>query len=569
MTAGVLQAASPPSEHGAARRVRDATMRVVSSSFAMALGCGVLATAIVLVTLAQPGALHGVTQYDDGVYYGAAAQLSRGVLPYRDFTLVQPPGIAVLLAPIAFLTHGAGSGVGLGVARVLTALVTGLDAFLAAFVLRHRGRTASAIGGLGLAIYPAGFFADRTVLLEPYLVACLLGATALAFSEGRLSGPGRLALAGACFGVGGAIKAWAVLPFVCLALLALGRHGERGGLRRAVLPLIAGCAVGFGALCGPFFALAPARFVHDVIVTQLSRSAPQHLVANRLDVLTGLHGIAGISPQGIAVPLLVAAAFLAVAGWASIWPALQDRSAVEERYFLLATATAVAAVLAAPDFYDHYGAFPAAFAALVAGCVAGRARRALARFATPRRRLARRLPLAAAACVVILVAALVVGEIDFDVAATKGAGNPALAIDTAIPPGACAISDAPILLVSANRYLANRPGCPAVVDPEGTLLALSAGRPRPASPAKVPGLAAIWHRWLARSEFFVESGTDVRRVPWTPGLATWFAHRFIRLPDPGASVYVRRTYPGLAPLLSPRHWRRVVAARRAAALNRR
>lgn len=568
MTAGVLQAATPSAEHGIARRVRDATVRAASSSLAVALGCGALATAIVLVTLAQPGALHGVTQYDDGAYYGAAAQLSHGVLPYRDFTFVQPPGIAVLLAPVVWLTHGAGSGVGLGVARLLTALVTGLDAFLAAFVLRHRGKSASAIAGLGVAVYPAAFFADRTVLLEPYLVACLLGATALAFPKGRLGGPGRLALAGACFGLGGAIKAWAVLPLVCLAALALRRDGTRGGLRRAVLPLIGGTAVGFGAICSPFFALAPGRFVHDVIVTQLSRSAPQHLLANRLDVLTGLHGIAGIAPAGLAIPLGVAAVLVVLAGWASLWPALSDRGAIEERYFLLATATAVAAVLGAPDFYDHYGAFPAAFAALVAGCAASRARRLLARLAMTKGRLAPRLPLAAAALVVVLVAALVAGEIDFDVAATKGAGDPALAIDAAIPPGACAISDAPILLVSANRYLASRPGCPAVVDPEGTLLALSAGGPRPTSATEVPGLARIWHRWLARAEFFVESGTDARRVPWTPGLSRWFSHRFIRLPDPGASVYVRRRYPGLAPLLSPRHWRAVVTARRAAALAR-
>lgn len=543
-------------------------MRAASGSLAVALGCGLLATTIVLVTLAQPGALHGVTQYDDGAYYGAAAQLSRGILPYRDFTFVQPPGIAVLLAPVVFLTHAAGSGVGLGVARILTAFVTGLDAFLAAFVLRDRGKSASAIAGLGLAVYPAAFFADRTVLLEPYLVACLLGATALAFPRGRLGGPRRLALAGACFGLGGAIKAWAILPLVCLAALSLRREGARGGVRRAVLPLIAGAGAGFCAICGPFFVLAPARFVHDVIITQLSRSAPQHLLANRLDVLTGLHGIAGIAPGGLAVPLLLGALLVALAGRASLWPALRVRGAIEERYFLLATASAVAAVLAAPDFYDHYGVFPAAFGALVAGCAASRARRQLARLALAKGRVARRLPAAVAALVVLLVVALAIGEIDFDVAATKGAGNPALAIDAAIPPGACAISDAPILLVSANRYLANRPGCPAVVDPEGTLLALSVGAPRPASAAKVPGLAAIWRRWLARAEFFVESGTDARRVPWTAGLASWFAHRFIRLPDPGASVYVRRRYPGLAPLLSPRHWRAVAAAR-AAALARR
>ena len=45
----------------------------------------------------------GVTQYDDGVYLGAAIRFVSGVLPYRDFVFVQPPGIVVLMSPVALL----------------------------------------------------------------------------------------------------------------------------------------------------------------------------------------------------------------------------------------------------------------------------------------------------------------------------------------------------------------------------------------------------------------------------------------------------------------------------------
>ena len=45
--------------------------------------------------------MYGLGNYDDGVYYSAATALVHGQLPYRDFLLLQPPGIAVLLAPFA------------------------------------------------------------------------------------------------------------------------------------------------------------------------------------------------------------------------------------------------------------------------------------------------------------------------------------------------------------------------------------------------------------------------------------------------------------------------------------
>src|SRR6516165_2940559 len=55
-----------------------------------------LAVVIRLFTLTRPGYLTGITEYDDGVYLGAALRLTQGVLPYRDFALIQPPGILVL-----------------------------------------------------------------------------------------------------------------------------------------------------------------------------------------------------------------------------------------------------------------------------------------------------------------------------------------------------------------------------------------------------------------------------------------------------------------------------------------
>ncbi|HWD24554.1 MAG TPA: hypothetical protein VG368_03755, partial [Acidimicrobiales bacterium] len=59
----------------------------------------------VALDLSRPHGLFGLTEYDDGVYFGASLRLIEGVFPYRDFVFVQPPGITVVLAPFAALSH--------------------------------------------------------------------------------------------------------------------------------------------------------------------------------------------------------------------------------------------------------------------------------------------------------------------------------------------------------------------------------------------------------------------------------------------------------------------------------
>ena len=59
--------------------------------------------------LSRPGYLSGLTQYDDGVYIGNALRLANGVIPYRDFAMVQPPGSMLLMVPAALLGKVFGS----------------------------------------------------------------------------------------------------------------------------------------------------------------------------------------------------------------------------------------------------------------------------------------------------------------------------------------------------------------------------------------------------------------------------------------------------------------------------
>src|SRR5262249_61315373 len=64
------------------------------------IGTALIALALRLWVLFRPG-LMSVTQYDDGPYFGSAVRLVHGVLPYRDYALVQPPGITRLMSPAA------------------------------------------------------------------------------------------------------------------------------------------------------------------------------------------------------------------------------------------------------------------------------------------------------------------------------------------------------------------------------------------------------------------------------------------------------------------------------------
>ncbi len=80
---------------------------VIVATTALALG-------LRMWQLSSPGHLTGVTEYDDGVYLGAALRLVHGVLPYRDFVLVQPPGLILIMTPVAALAKWTGTDGGDG-----------------------------------------------------------------------------------------------------------------------------------------------------------------------------------------------------------------------------------------------------------------------------------------------------------------------------------------------------------------------------------------------------------------------------------------------------------------------
>src|SRR5450631_3629038 len=163
--------------------------------------------------LSRPGFLFGVTEYDDGSYVGSAVRLVHGMLPYRDFVFVQPPGITLLMTPVALLARVIGTDWGLAVARIATMLAGAAGVALAGLLVRHRGVLAALIACGVVAVYPDSVASAHTLLVEPWLVLfCLAGAVAVFDGDQITDSRRRLIWGGAAFGFAGVVEAWAIIP---------------------------------------------------------------------------------------------------------------------------------------------------------------------------------------------------------------------------------------------------------------------------------------------------------------------------------------------------------------------
>ena len=342
---------------GRTRRLEIATAARRQSPLARGVPLTILAaTALALLLrlyqLSRPNYLLGVSGYDDGVDFGSALRLVDGSLPYRDFALVQPPGITVLLAPLALLGKVVGSDPAFAVARVLTALAGASNVALVGLLVRHRGVVATTLACGLFAISPDAIIASHSVLLEPWLVLFCLAGALLLFDGDRLTARShRCVLGGAALGFACVIKVWAVLPVIVLVVgfLALGD-------RRRTLAYVGGVIAAPAVFALPFVVIAPTAFTRDVIVSQLARTdiARVPLVAR----LISFTGIRDLNPR-VGVTVAVAAALCAFMALCVVAATVISRRPPPplERFSLVTSALVVAAFLWPPDYYPHYAAF--------------------------------------------------------------------------------------------------------------------------------------------------------------------------------------------------------------------
>jgi alpha-1,2-mannosyltransferase len=502
----------------------------------------VVATAVALglrlYQLTQPGHFLGVTSYDDGVYVGAAVRLIDGVPPYRDFVLVQPPGVVLLMTPVAALGKLTGTAWAMGLGRLLTACAGAASVPLIGLLVRHRGLLAVVISCGVMAVYPDAILAAQTVLQEPWLVlACLAGMLAV-FDGDRLTTSGkRLAWGGVAFGFAGAIKLWAVFPIVVIAIMCLPRIGR-------VLTYLGGVAAGFLVPVLPFFAIAPSSFFRGVVLAQLVRVDDARVpLTTRLADLSGIVASQSTVVQVPAVFAALAATLivaLVVGSYAGVWlltprplratPFLPPL----ERFVLVTAVIIVVAFLWPVDFYYHYAAFFAPFLALAVALPVARlvrAARPVLKRRWPGLRFGRTVSWVIGIAFLAMFTAAVVTE-----TVAPASSNPAAAADRVIPRGACVLTDQVSFTIMANRFISSVPGCPQLVDGFGTDLDLSKGHNGATGAARTPAVRQIWDHafrhaqyvWLSsKPDRTTGSGDSAyRRIAWTPALRVYLERNF-------------------------------------------
>jgi hypothetical protein len=408
------------------------------------LGAAVFVVAFVarLLPTILGGGLAYYGRYDDGVYYTAADALTFGRVPYKQFVLLHPPGIMLVLAPFALLGRITSDAIGLSVARLAFMGIGSVNAVLVTLIAYRWGRWRAVVAGLMYAGWAGAVYSENATLLEPLGGMALLIALLLLLRGDGEPSPRAEVLAGVVLGLACAMKIWYVAPWAVVVLYQLFQRRYQRALRIAV-----GGAVPLAVVLAPFFALAPRRMYDMVVRDQILRKVNANSRTGRLDVIFATkhvvahHGAALYLSTVIVVGLTVIAALVCC----------RDR---RSGLIVAVLAGNLAVLYWSPSFFYHYSALVAAPIVLVMsiglGELVGRIRgRTLAR--------------AVAAVAVGLILAAGVRT------ATTPTGKPfPTASFVAALPSGCIAADDPTALIDLNRLSHDlRAGCRVPVDVTG------------------------------------------------------------------------------------------------------
>ena len=463
-----------------------------------------------LVPLTSRG-LVGNYSYDAGVYYSAAAALVSGRLPYQDFILLHPPGVALALAPAAWVGRLTSDHTGFALAALQFTALGAASAVLVVVVARRAGVGwgSATAGGLFYAMWFLSVRNEFVSRLEPlgnFLLLCgLVGYTGIGGRHSRRSA----LLGGVALGAAMAVKLWYAAPLAVVVgfLVARRRLPDAGRV-------VAGAAAAMVVVCGPFFALAPSSMWRMVVSDQLGRDPD-----NPFRALVLLQRL----PAGTAwwQAVLVDAVLLVAVGLLLV---LARRAGVVRLPVALFLAQ-VGVLLAAPSWFSSYANYLTPAAAL---CVATGAAAAGATHREPGRAFGRafgRAGAVAGALVVVLALVIPANRLWY------GRGRavavlPAAELVAAVADARCVMSDSPMALIGLDalaRGLAN--GCPNWVDVTGRTYAPDMDV-RGLDGEAVPRLANP--RWQREVRDYLLSGDAVILVRARDagiGPATWEAIR--------------------------------------------
>ena len=500
-------------------------------SFEVWLVC-LAATALILrcLPLLQASSPLDSADYDEGVYFGGAALLANGHWPYQDYVILHPPGIEILLAPVAALGSAAGMLDSAFVfARWLSPLVAiGNVVLVGALARRWVGARAGLVAAAVYATAPVAVATEAQIMLEPYLTLLSLVMAAVFLRPGAERPSLRhCTAAGVLCGLAIAVKLWGILILVgCLVSLPL-----RGSMRHR-LRLLAGAGCTVAVVFLPFLIAAGFEPVLEQVVrTQLNRppDGEQSLLIRGFRMVGGGPVSGSFSADLVGAVALLAAGV--TAGWAWI------RGGMHGRFWASWLLLAAGSFLAAPSFYFHYAAFLAAPAAVLIGWVAVSA----LNHVSDRPRGVRAATAAAVVAVPALSFALVLKK---DLERRTGP-DPRPSLMAAVPAESCLYTETPAIGLSIGRLPPDVPGAGIFLSPFGVAQFQAGSRAGSFSSTTAlilsPPVQKIYRTALGTCPY-VALGTDPgENGDWSTETRAYFTRRYARLaPAPGKITVWRR-----------------------------
>lgn len=444
--------------------------------------CAAVVFAVALVfrlgVILRKGGIHGIMGYDCGVYFAGADALLHGRLPYRDFTMVHPPGITLTVAPFAALTNVMTDWHAFVVATLAFCLIGATNAVLVVRVCLRLGIAprGAFVAGLFYAAWYGSISAEFQVKLEPLGNLLLLCGLLALLRDQRRSTRWSAVLAGAIVGLPMAVKIWWVIPVVLIGVW----HGMRRHSVRATGAVLLGAAASVAAVCLPFFLADPSGMWQSVISGQLGRPATVPIVGRLAALSTVPDLLTHLTSWQRSLAALAFVAFLCGAAAFAWWGSRRAR------FLVLITLVQLGVLLAAPSWFAYYSDYLAVGLAVTIGAAA----------VAPRREHLARTPATAVTALVLVITTLV--TIAGTEAAVRYPG--AAALTRAVRNERCVMSNTPTVLIrldALSRGLAA--GCPNWIDVSGRDMG-------PDSPSNLRARHQTWREALAK---YLQSGDAI------------------------------------------------------------
>jgi hypothetical protein len=522
-------------------------------AFQLLLAGAAMGLILRIVPLVPATGLSKSVSYDEGVYFSAAALVARGVVPYRDFVFVHPPGILVGLAPLIWLSH-----------HVLAysdafLLLRGLAGLIGAVNVALIGRLAYRAGGVAAAVvamvlyatFPPAVIDESRLLLEPFMTLfCLLAASCWLPKRTDYYSRPRSLWAGAFLGIACFIKLYGGGIFLIACLLS--RESER--LRKQRITMCLSAAGVFGTLALPFIALAGVdKFIEQIFVAQLMRPPDTAISGGLLGRALHMfqYGPVGLLKLPLAAGAVVVAVGMAIAAWA--W----FRGGVQGRFWTIAWFGTVVFLLGSPTYFSQYAAFLAPITSVLMGMVVSR----LMHLLSPAS------PALVAALVAMLGSVLILHIVGLAEMHFGRRGTPDLGatIRRTVPEQECLFTLPSYLGIAGNRLPPYDAAHSPLVDPYGELLLLSrehGGRHFDNAPQALrsPPSQARLRAALGQCRFVALGGEPESQPFFSAATTSWFLAGFDRLVESTPELWMR----GDEVNRRPHHLERVFSIRLAA-----